>query len=317
MQDEARYTCVNTITEDYENTRFVYRGLLLGADNAIGIIESNIPLSEIIASPDGNIKLQEMLSKKNAEVVRDNYYKRIGESLGPIEGHSTHFGRPDFPLGTIVRGENGKFSFSSKSSDDIEVMLAQEREELKKEKRLRDEESVRVDIGGGLVVSDQDCWLEQGDGIQFAGINNAALYYRYSPEDVIRTEDNKYLYIGTAILGQVSNGQIIKGEPFRLEIPFTYKNVALWTDKKNLIQYFLEDKFNGLNFTLGEIFANGNIKRAKEQSNRIIGGITKNNDGECKFVTEIPSSIQEAVQEYMEQQNNRRNNIINLNDFKR
>ena len=61
LQNGAGYICVNPIIEDHENSRFVYRGILNGADNATGVIESNVPLSEIVASPEGNIKLQEMI----------------------------------------------------------------------------------------------------------------------------------------------------------------------------------------------------------------------------------------------------------------
>lgn len=105
LQNGASYTCVNAIMEDIENNRFIYRGMLQGADNAIGIIESNVPLSEIVASPDGNIKFQEMLLAENSAKVRNQYYRKIGEKQEPLENHSTYFGKPDFVLGTILKGK--------------------------------------------------------------------------------------------------------------------------------------------------------------------------------------------------------------------
>ena len=112
LQDSATYDSVNPIMEDYENHRFVYRGIMRGADNAIGVLESNIPLSEIVASPNGNIMLQEILSEKNATKVRDQYYQAIGEKLGTSKGHMTHFNKPDFVLGTILTDERGQFTFA-------------------------------------------------------------------------------------------------------------------------------------------------------------------------------------------------------------
>ena len=103
LQEGTSFNCVTPIIE--EINRYVYRGIVLGADNATGIIESNVPLEEIVASPSGNIKLQEMLSQENAVAARDRYYGKIGEPQGPLEKHSTHFGKPDFPLGTILKGE--------------------------------------------------------------------------------------------------------------------------------------------------------------------------------------------------------------------
>ena len=61
LQKGIAYNAVLPITEDYENHYFAYRGLIPGADNAIGIIESNIPLNEIVADIYGNKLLQDML----------------------------------------------------------------------------------------------------------------------------------------------------------------------------------------------------------------------------------------------------------------
>lgn len=318
LQNGANYKTVNVIMEDFNNNRFVYRGMLSGADNAIGIIEANVPLSEIVASPDGNIKLQEMLSEENATIVRDQYYNSIGENLEPLKNHTTFFGKPDFPLGKIIKGKKGDYAFSSEISADIEEILHKEREEIKREENMRNKDSVQIDLGGGMVVAKQNCWLEQENGMQFAGINKNALYYRYQPGNPIHTDDGKHVYIGRVLIGEINN-IADSNEPIQFVRPFTYQNVVLWTDGKNLIQYFLDEKFKGLNFSLGEIFTNENIKDAINNKNQTyIGGITKDDKGECISTKDIPESVKKAVEEYMLQMSDRENenNIIKFNKSK-
>ena len=76
-------------------------------------------------------------------------------------------------------------------------MLDREREEVKKDKSMRREDFVKIDLGNGVVVAEQDCWLEQGKGLKYAGINQDALLYEFSPEKQLQTKDKKYhVYIG-------------------------------------------------------------------------------------------------------------------------
>lgn len=190
-------------------------------------------------------------------------------------------------------------------------MLQQEREEIKREESMRNKDSVQIDLGGGMVIAKQNCWLEQESGIQFAGINDSALYYKYTPENVIQTDDKKYVYIGKTQIGEAKSTEANPDKPIQFVRPFTYENVVLWTEGKNLIQYFLEEKLNGLNLTLGEIFTNENIKNSvKEGKQTFIGGITKDNEGECKMIKNIPETVKKAMEEYMIQKENKREDKI-------
>ena len=319
LQNGISFLCVNPIIEDNKNNRFVYRGIVRGADNAIGVIEANIPLSEIVASPDGNVKLQEMLSQEYATEARIQYYEAIREEQSPLDNHSTYFGKPDFVLGTILKGEKGGFSFSNNVSSEVEEILFQEREIEKKEKLMRDKDSVKIDIGGGMVISEVDCWLEQKNGIRFAGINNDALFYEYSPKGkAISTDDDKYVYIGETKIGETTTFEVRPGEPIQIINPFIYQDIILWTDRKNLIQYFLDKKFDGLNFALGEIFTSGNIKKVtKDRERAFIGGIITDEKGKCREVEDVPESVRKAVEEYMSNKEyNTNSNIIDFNDQK-
>ena len=318
LQDSATYDSVNPIMEDYENHRFVYRGIMRGADNAIGVLESNIPLSEIVASPNGNIMLQEILSEKNATKVRDQYYQAIGEKLGTSKGHMTHFNKPDFVLGTILTDERGQFTYTHEIAKDIEETLHQEREQLKKEEVMRDKDSVELDLGGGMIVAKQNCWMEQGKGIQFAGINKDALYYQYMPKQPIQTEDNKYVYIGRTQIGQPTKIHQQAGEPIQFVSPDIYADVVLWTEGKNLVQYFLNKKCEGLNFALGEAFTNWNLEQIQrgEEQQRYLGGLTIDEDGKCKIIQSIPKSVKEVVETYFEQKGNEQEKNTNIIDFR-
>ena len=318
LQDSATYDSVNPIMEDYENHRFVYRGIMRGADNAIGVLESNIPLSEIVASPNGNIMLQEILSEKNATKVRDQYYQAIGEKLGTSKGHMTHFNKPDFVLGTILTDERGQFTYTHEIAKDIEETLHQEREQLKKEEVMRDKDSVELDLGGGMIVAKQNCWMEQGKGIQFAGINKDALYYQYMPKQPIQTEDNKYVYIGRTQIGQPTKIHQQAGEPIQFVSPDIYEDVVLWTEGKNLVQYFLNKKCEGLNFALGEAFTNWNLEQIQrgEEQQRYLGGLTIDEDGKCKIIQSIPKSVKEVVETYFEQKGNEQEKNTNIIDFR-
>lgn len=318
LQDSATYDSVNPIMEDYENHRFVYRGIMRGADNAIGVLESNIPLSEIVASPNGNIMLQEILSEKNATKVRDQYYQAIGEKLGTTKGSMTHFNKPDFVLGTILTDQRGQFKYTHEIAKDIEETLHQEREQLKKEEVMRDKDSVELDLGGGMIVAKQNCWMEQGKGIQFAGINKDALYYQYMPKQPIQTEDNKYVYIGRTQIGQPTKIHQQAGEPIQFVSPDIYEDVVLWTEGKNLVQYFLDKKFAGLNFALGEAFTNWNLGQTQrgEEQQRYLGGLTIDEDGKCKIIQSIPKSVKEVVETYFEQKGNEQEKNTNIIDFR-
>lgn len=310
LRGSASYGSVIPILEDEENGRYVYRGIVLGANNATGVIESNVPISEIVASPSGNIMFQKMLSKENAMGVSRTYWRKIGESEEPLEGHSTCFGKPDFVLGTIQKGKKGKFTITAQISPDIEEMLEDEREELRRESDMREKEAVKIDIGGGMVIARQDCWMEPGKRIRFAGINRDALFFAYEPDKPIKTPDGKYVYIGTTQIGKSSLSKQTSNMPIQFVSPLVYDDVVLWTENKTLIQYFMENKLQGLNFALGETFTNGTIKNLqKSESPLVIGGIALNPDGECIKIENIPDSVKTAATEYFSSRKNDTNVI--------
>lgn len=318
LQGDASYAAVNAIIEDPINNRFVYRGLVLGADNAIGVIESNVPLSEIVASPDGNIKLQEMLSSSNAIAARNQYYDKIGENKEPLEKHTTFFGKPDFVLGTITKGRKEDYTFNSEISSEIEEQLHNEREEDKKAALLRNSNSVELDIGGGIVVARQDCWLEQENGIQFAGTNKDALLYKFSPGSPIQTDDKQYyVQVGKAQIGETKKSEVSSNGTISYIPPFKYKEVIVWTKAKNLIQYFLDKKGENLNFVLGDIFTSENIKKSiKNGEPTFIGGIVIDEEGKCKRSDEIPESVKETVKKHLTQEKDTpENNLVNFRDL--
>lgn len=305
LQDGSNYLSVQTIIEDIENQRYIYKGMLGGANNAVGIIESNVPLSEIVANPDGNTKLLEMISEENALKLCNQYYRKIGEPEEPLKGHSTYFGKPEFILGTITRNKRGKFSYSSNIRQDIEEMLQKEREENIRKESMRVQDNVEIDLGGGMVVARQDCWLERGKKIMFAGVNNEALFWEYSPNNPIPIENGKYyIQIGTLQIGERTIKRTENDEPLKFISPYIYDNVVLCTEGKKLIQYFLNNKYDGLNLALGEIFSTHNLEESKKTSYKLatdskksilVGGITLDENASVKKIDDIPETVIEEL----------------------
>ena len=324
LQNSEAFSSVVSIIEDKKNQRFVYRGIVQGADNAIGIIETNVPLAEIVASPYGNVKLEEMLSVENAMQTCMQYYEKNGLRKEPLEGHKTHFSNANFILGTILKDKNGKYSFDSKIKDDIEQMLEEERKKEEIIDNMRIKEAVEVDLGNGLLIANQDCWLEQGQSIKFAGINSEALFYEYTPLKIVSIENGKYyMQIGDLQIGKSSvDKSQIENTPLKFHKPYIYSNVVLWTEGKKLIQYIFEKYTNGINLVLGETFNTQHLseiiekkkKQAIEQEETpiFLGGIRLNEDKECEKLDVVPNIIKEEAKKYLTKMESKSGKIINF-----
>ena len=48
-----------------------------------------------------------MLKEENARAKRNKFYETIGEEIKPLKNHMLFFGKPDFPLGKIIKDEKG------------------------------------------------------------------------------------------------------------------------------------------------------------------------------------------------------------------
>ena len=316
LQESVRYGSVTAIKEDYENKRFVYLGIVSSADNALGIIESNVSISELVANPYGNDKLFEML--KNAEEVRDYYYDKIGEYRGPDEGHISHFFKPTFILGTIVKQEDGKFYYNSQSSPDIEKMLEDERNRNKKEELLREESAVEYKLGKSAVVAKRDCWIDQNNGLEYAGINMDALFFKYKPGKPVKTKDGKYVYKGSIKFGEKRFISDSNNKSFEIVNPIEYKDVIIWTDGYSLLQYFMDKKFEGLKWSLGELFTTSRIELSKANKDNFIGGLRINENGICEFDKTVPATVRfaESMLEEEKEENNQKAKLYNLDEIR-
>ena len=317
LQKGIAYNAVLPITEDYENHYFAYRGLIPGADNAIGIIESNIPLNEIVANIDGNKLLQDMLKEENARAKRNKFYEMIGEEIKPLKNHMLFFGKPDFPLGKIIKDEKGKFTQEEASQKIIDI-LEKEREERARKEDLRDSKSIILNAGPELIVSEQDCWLEQEkDQFVYAGVNAEAIYYSFKPEASLKTSDGYYVYIGEVTIGEErqkvqKEGKIININKTK---PYHYSNIVVWTQYQPLIKYFMEEKFNGLLEILGKMFMIHHLNNTPKESaeEKYIGGLSLNELRDCVKVDKVPDSVRKIVLNYFV--NHRKNTFENTNEI--
>lgn len=322
LRNNSKFLGVRQIIVDDENRRYAYIGMVPGADNVYGVLESNTPISEIVASPYGNIMLEQMLSEGYATNARDSYYGIIGEETKPLEHHASFFGKPDFALGTLIRHKNGRYAIEPQISKEVEQILREERKTIERKEALRDKTSIVRDLGGGLVISEVDCWMEQGKQIQFAGINHDGLYYRYTPQgNPIKNSEGQYVYVGNIQIGVPAEKNVGAENIVQIIEPFTSENVVFWAENENLIKYFLERKHKGLNFALGDIFTDYNLSISTEKAQdgyKYLGGITVNKEGECVREKKIPDSVLQTIREYIASRNEGKdkNNLIDLNDYR-
>lgn len=315
-QRNMSYTSVFTLVEDPENKKYVYQGMVKDPYCAVGVIETNVPLSEIVASPEGNLAFEQLISRESTKKACESYYEKIGEPFKPTKEGSymdSFFGKPSFVLGSISMAKNGKFTIGENVSEDIEQILENERKESERMKLMRDKDSVVVEMGD-IVFSEPNCWLQQSKNMKFVGVNQEALYYEYSPEKPEKTVDGKYVYVGPLKIGE---GKVVnKGsqEPLQFVEPFNIENVAFCTEGKNLIEYFLNQKFYSLNIELGKTFAVGNIKnRTDENGITYLGSLGINDQGDCIVRDEeISETVRAAVNKIKSRGKDNRGKIVSF-----
>lgn len=301
LQDKSSFNSVNEIIA--ENGRYVYRGVVGGADNAIGLIESNVPLEEIVANPYGNETFLKMLSESNATKVRNEYYKNHGLSTEKLEGHWTYWSNPNFVLGTITKEKNGRYSFDDSIGTDIEERLAKEREITQKKETLQNPEDIAIKISPDMVVAYEGCEIYNGKfGLGIKGVNSEGIAYSYDIFYTTKTEDHSVLSIGNLQVGYDSKITREKGKQ-KLTKENEYFNVAIWSQDQNLIQYFIKKEQCEFVRAIGELITIEKLEGLNTEEVMELGGITLNSEGECVIENQFPQSAKDAIQQYLEEKN--------------
>lgn len=302
LQDDG--SAFISVTESYENGNYYYRGIVSGADNAIGFLETNVPIKEILKRPDGNTLLKEILSKKNMETKRNDYYKSIGENVEPDEYRILYVSKPSFPMGKIIQNPDGTFSYEDASADVLKRLEA-EREKEKRDFAMLDKDSVFLNVGG-IVVAEQSSWFNQNPktkSISYGGINMDAFEYNYFPNDYpLKTSDNYYVYVGPLEIGKRAVQKSEKDGVLNFISPYSYDNVVFWIKDRSLIEGLHNNK-DGLTLALGDIFvehAIDNIKKTTIGNNKVIfaGGVVTDKDGICQKSYEIPATVRGVIESY-------------------
>ncbi len=309
---------VQTIMEDKEKDRYVYTGFMTGADNAIGIVELNIPLAELVANPYGNEIFFKVLSEENAMKVSNEYYRKIGVPEGPLKGHATCFGKPVFVLGTIKKETDRKFSYDKEISNDIEKKLKEDRETADKRDLMREEDCIEKKVGEDFVIAKEDCWIEPGKILQYSGINSEAMLWKYSPTtNPIKIENGKYyLQMGELRIGKHVVQKETDSGAIKVCNPYIFKDVAVWSKDENLTQYFISHKLDGLTPVVSEMFNSNCIEMLaseckKDGKNAIIaGGIIMDKFGSVQKAENIPQSVEEAINEFVNRDEQEEDKII-------
>ena len=278
--------------------RHVYKGIVGGADNAIGVIESNVPLEEIVASPYGNEVFFKMLSEPNAEMTRDEYYKKNGLSTERIEGHMTYFANPIFVLGTITKDEKGKYSFNQFISEDIEEKLYKEREKIKKIEELQNSNDIYIK-SGPMVIPYEGCEIYNGsNGLGIKGVNSEGIAYSYDIFRTVKTEDG-ILSIGNLEVGydatEKCENEISKYNPENM-----YYNVAIWSQSDNLIKYCIKQDQCEFVKAIGRLITVDRLEDLRKEEIMELGGIILNQEGTCLIINKFPPDVEDALQQYIE-----------------
>ena len=301
LQDNSNFSSVVEIIA--ENGRHVYQGVVGGADNAIGWIESNVPLEEIVSNPYGNETFLKMLSESNATEVRNEYYKKHGLSTERLEGHMTYWSNPHFVLGTITKDKNGKYSFDDSIGLDIEERLSKEREITQKKEVLQNPDDIYIKVSPNMVIAYEGCEIYNGKGgLGIKGVNSEGIAYSYDIFYTTKTEDHSVLSIGNLQVGYDSKITREKGKQ-KLTKENEYFNVAIWSQDQNLIQYFIKKEQCEFVRAIGSLITIEKLENLNQDDVMILGGITLDSEGKCMIEDQIPQSVKDAVKQYLEEKN--------------
>ena len=294
-----------SVSEDYRDGKYFYRGCVSGADNAIGILESNVPMQELLKSPYGNALLQQVLKKENMEARRNAYYVSIGEKTELQEGEYSFLRRPTFPMGKITRNADGSFTYEESASQEVLERIHTEREIEADEESMIGISSAQINKAG-IVLAKETCGIErdaENGVIIYKGINDSALDYSFIPDGhPLKTQDNFYVYIGDVEIGKRTARKTEEDGILRFVSPYRHENIVFWSKEKSLLE-LMHNGVDGLNFALGSIFSEMNIANAEKEAlvNEtaiFAGGILLYENGECQRTKVPPPSVKRIIGPY-------------------
>ncbi|HCC03711.1 MAG TPA: hypothetical protein DEP51_02480 [Clostridiales bacterium] len=301
LQDNSNFCSVVEIIA--ENGRHVYKGVVGGADNAVGFIESNVTLEEIVSNPYGNEIFLRMLSESNAAEVRDKYYKKHGLPTEKLEGHMTYWSNPHFVLGTITKDKNGKYSFDDSIGLDIEEGLSKEREITQKKDALQDPNDIYIKVSPNMVIAYEGCEIYNGKcGLGIKGVNSEGISYSYDIGYTKKDNDDSFLSIGELQFGYSQKRTDENALPIA-DFQNKYYDVAIWSGGKNLIQYCIKKEQCGFVQAIGSLITIEKLENLNQDDVMILGGITLDSEGKCMIEDQIPQSVKDAVKQYLEEKN--------------
>ena len=303
LQDDG--SAFISVTESYENGNYYYRGIASGADNAIGFLETNVPIKEIIKRPDGNTLLKQVLRKENMEARRNSYYVSIGEKTELQEGEYSFLRRPAFPMGKITQNADGSFAYDEAATQEVLNRIHIERENEADEESMIGISSAQINEAG-IVLAKETCRIDrdiENGTIRYKGINDSALDYSFIPEgQPLKTQDNYYVYIGDVEIGKRAARKTEEDGILKFVSPYRHENIVFWSKGKSLLEY-MHNGVDGLNFALGSIFSEMNIANAEKEarvneSAIFAGGILLYENGECQRTKVPPPSVKRIIGPY-------------------
>lgn len=249
----------------------LYIGTISGAGNAVGIIETEHPLEEIVKTEQGSKTLTQMLSK---EYAMPKAYEQWDSENFQYDKSSTmgyFVNNPVFYLGKIQGTRDFELN-ENISQEAREEMLRIERENQIESKRRSKEDMLFGGPESAIYVGDTNCYRNQTPfKIEYCGVNQEALKYRYNNPTKISGKGAPYVYSGTLLIGKPT-GMTIPDEGLK-----SFRKVIVSMDKP-IDMVFVEDSIFS-HQALGKMFSERNV----ESEEHYLGHIKTDESGHYEF----------------------------------
>ncbi len=254
------YCSVRVLHKNEEKNIYVYIGVVKGADNAIGMLQTDKPIEEILSSPQGNDLLTQILQKDYAEKQLQASWKE----QGIVENEKDiRFFQPSFNLGNISSKHN-YFEISSEITPEIKKLLETEKEKAGKIQERISEKDVLFK-NGEMVIG--NAYIERilnnkSNAKNYKGSNSRAVPYTYSNVKLLKQTDNSYFYIGKLSTGNNKKTNESKKIISLENNEMVYNNTVIELPKPLdviITEYHLE-----INSAIGQAFSDDNLKSHTE-----------------------------------------------------
>ena len=283
-QEENNYAHFNAsqkikeIQKEDGSKSILYLGLVSGAGNAVGIIETEVPLEEIAKTKQGTDILVKMLSDDYAMGKAYKAWDEEGIEYSKLSTSGYAINKPLFFVGRIKGTQT--FELDENITPEVSEEILRREEDARKEQKRRNKEDLKfADIfGNTLYIGETRCYRNQTTfKTEYCGVNDEGLRYKYSTPKKISEKGDPYIYMGTLHIGRPTESNIGDNGVN------TYSKIVI--QLQNPIDVvFVEDSLFA-HQALGKMFSERNVKKQKDFQNGpcYLGKVITDEDGVYHF----------------------------------